>query len=315
MGNKNTESIYETLAKAIKVSDLTDEKKTEALSRLLKVKETPVNILLVGPTAAGKSSTINAIFNMEKAKIGTGVEPETTRITRYDIENISLYDAPGLGDSAVKDKLYTQMIKNQLMAMDDKGNPVIDLVLVIGDASQKDLGTVFGCINDVLIPVLGKEAEKRILIALNKADIAMSGRHWDETLNSPDSVLTDYLDKKVSSIQRRIYDTTGISFCPIYYAAGYKEEGQEQVPYNIIKLLSTIVAAIPKEKRLAMADVLNPDPAMWQFSDGFQDYQENTSKSFWESVKFLFSNLGVTFKVTFKRIGAIFTSFFNGIFR
>lgn len=37
----------------------------------------PLDVLLVGATGAGKSSTLNAVFGMEVAKVGDGVEPET----------------------------------------------------------------------------------------------------------------------------------------------------------------------------------------------------------------------------------------------
>ena len=110
--NRKRESIYEILAKEIKASgSITDEEKTKQLSRLMKVKAKPVNILLVGPTAAGKSSTINALFDMEKAKVGMGVDPETSEITRYDVENLRLFDTPGLGDSPENDKKYMLMIR------------------------------------------------------------------------------------------------------------------------------------------------------------------------------------------------------------
>lgn len=35
----------------------------------------PLDVLLVGATGAGKSSTLNAVFGMEVAKVGDGVEP------------------------------------------------------------------------------------------------------------------------------------------------------------------------------------------------------------------------------------------------
>lgn len=33
--------------------------------------------MITGATGSGKSSTINALFNMEVAKVGVGVNPET----------------------------------------------------------------------------------------------------------------------------------------------------------------------------------------------------------------------------------------------
>ena len=278
-------SIYERLAKEVKESSISEEDKTRALSRLAKISKKTVHLMLVGPTAAGKSSTINALFDMEKAKVGIGVDPETQRISSFVLENLTIWDTPGLGDGIEKDAKYMGMIREKLSELDENGDPLVDLVLVIADASQKDLGTVYDCINSVLIPSLGKDAERRILIGLNQADMAMKGKHWNETLNCPDAVLTEFLEKKCESVKRRIEESTGITFKPVYYAAGYKEEGGTQKPYNVIRLLYTIISAVPKEKRLAFADVLNPDPEMWEDSDEKKNYKAETGKKFWEAVK------------------------------
>jgi predicted GTPase len=71
--------------------------KTKVLRNLTKLKDTKVNILITGATGCGKSSTINALFNSEKAKVGQGVDPETMDIAKYELENIVLFDSPGLG--------------------------------------------------------------------------------------------------------------------------------------------------------------------------------------------------------------------------
>lgn len=282
---KVTQSIYEVLEKEIRGSELSPDEKTQRLSRLVKIRDIPVNILLVGATGCGKSSTINALFQMEKAKVGVGVEPETQTVQKYELENLTLWDSPGFGDGTESDKKYMKMVQQTLMKLDKSGEPLVDLVLVIVDAGQKDLGTVYDCINDVLIPALGKDAEQRILIALNQCDMAMKGTHWDHVLNEPDSKLQNFLDKKAASVSRRIHESTGICFRSVYYSAGFKEEGGEQQrPYNLTKLLSLIVAAIPKEKRLTIADVLNPDESMWQCNDGKDDYGEKVKGKFWETV-------------------------------
>mgnify|MGYP006982437931 CR=1 FL=1 len=36
---------------------------------------------------AEKCSTINALFDMEIAKVGVGVDPETMNITKYELDN------------------------------------------------------------------------------------------------------------------------------------------------------------------------------------------------------------------------------------
>lgn len=54
----------------------------------------------------------------------------------------------------------------------------------------------YDLINKVLIPCLGEDASKeRILIALNQADIAMNGNHWDGEKNEPNEIRKDFLKK------------------------------------------------------------------------------------------------------------------------
>ena len=43
----------------------------------------PLDMVLVGATGVGKSSTINALFGEDVAVVGTGVDPETQYIQHY----------------------------------------------------------------------------------------------------------------------------------------------------------------------------------------------------------------------------------------
>lgn len=279
-------SIYDLLEEEIMASNMPDADKTKRLSRLLKIRGKKVNIMLTGATGSGKSSTINALFNMEIAKVGVGVEPETDCIAKYELDNLIIWDTPGLGDGVESDERITRDIIRKLNELDEELNPVIDMVVVILDSSSKDLGTSYDLINKVLIPCLGEEAAKeRILIALNQADIAMKGNHWNTEMNEPDDVLKDFLKRKAESVQKRIKEGTGLDIKPICYCAGYKEEGGEQrKPYNLTKLLYYIVKAIPKDKRLALADNINDDKDNWLYDDKEDDYRGGTQRGFCDTV-------------------------------
>ena len=61
------ESIFDTLQDEIMQSDLTESEKNKRLSILLKASSRKVNLMLVGATGSGKSSTINALFDMSVA--------------------------------------------------------------------------------------------------------------------------------------------------------------------------------------------------------------------------------------------------------
>ncbi len=278
-------SIYELLEEDIRTSDLSLNEKNERLSRLIRVREKKANIILVGATGSGKSSTINVLFNMEVAKVGVGVNPETASIKSYTLDNLTIWDTPGLGDGVKSDEEYNRMLTKKLSETDENGDPLIDLVLVVLDASSKDLGTSYDLINNVVVPCLGDDKDGRILIGLNQADVAMKGKHWDPEKNEPDEVLTAFLKKKAESVKERIFDGTGLHIRPVYYCAGYKEEGGEQCkPYNLTKLLYYIIKSIPKDKRLAFADNINANDDMWIHDDMEKDYKKKVRRGFFESI-------------------------------
>lgn len=282
----NEKNVLDGLAENINASsEIPEDTKRQLISNIMRAKEEPVNILITGPTGCGKSSTINAMFNMEVAKVGVGVDPETMEIQEYQLDNLRIFDSPGLGDGKERDIAHSKKIVELLHRRDANGNALIDLVLVIVDGSTRDLGTTYELIENVIIPSLGEERHNRLLIAVNQADVAMKGKHWDSVNCRPDEVLTAFLNDKVRSIRERIQTNTGITVNPIFYSAGYKEEGIDQAPpYNLSKLMLYILKAIPPKKRLVVAQHANCDEQMWKKSDELENYQEEIKNSLIDSV-------------------------------
>jgi len=277
-------NIFDSLQEEIMNSNLPDDEKNRRLSLMLKASSRRVNIMLIGVAGAGKSSTINALFDMSVAKVGVGVDPETKEIVKYDLGNLIIWDTPGLGDGVEADKGHIKQIVRKLSETDGNGNMLIDLVLVVLDAGSKDLAVSYDVINNTLIPCLGKDNAHRILIGLNQADMAMKGRHWDNESNAPDSVLAEFLTQKSESVSRRVKDATGVSVDPVCYCAGYTDGEEKQNPYNLSKLLYYILMAVPAEKRLVLADKLNGTLNNWTSNDKDKDYTGAVAKSFWDSL-------------------------------
>ncbi len=272
---RNEKSFFDSMEQDIMNADISETEKNKLMKNFLHLKGQKINLIITGATGCGKSSTINALFNTEVAKVGVGVDPETMEITKYELDNLILWDSPGLGDGKEADNRHAKNIINKLHEKDKDGNLLIDLVLVILDGSSRDLGTSYELINQVIIPNLGDNKEKRVLVAINQADVAMKGRYWDYDLNKPEPQLVKFLEEKVVSVKKRIKEGTGIDVDPIYYCAGYKEEGVEQnKPYNLAKLLYYIIRYTPTEKRLSYVENLNNNAEMWQDNDELQDYKE-----------------------------------------
>lgn len=277
-------NIFDSLKEEIRQSDLPEAEKDKRISLLSMAGSRKINLMLVGASGAGKSSTINALFDLSVAKVGVGADPETKEITKFDLGNLTIWDTPGLGDGIKADKAHVKQIVKKLSEKDRSGNLLIDLVFVVLDASSKDLAVSYDVINNTLIPILGKESSHRILIGLNQSDLAMKGRNWDYEQNAPNQILQDFLSQKANSIKRRINEGTGVTVEPICYCAGYTDGNEKQEPYNLSKLLYYILMAVPSEKRLVLADKLNAAKMNWTFNDGDRDYTGAVQESFWDSL-------------------------------
>ena len=198
------------------------------------------DVMVTGVTGAGKSTTLNTIFQKEVAKVGRGVDPETMNLNSYRlIDSFRLWDTPGLGDGKQNDKDHCKSLINLLYKEYGEKHGFIDLVLVILDGSNRDMGTTYKLLNEVVVPNFQKD---RVLIAINQADIAMKGHHWNHRDNKPDDVLIEFLENKSTSIQGRVFEATGIKIKkPVYYSAEYN--------YNINELLDLLINNMPKERR------------------------------------------------------------------
>lgn len=207
----------------------------------------PLDVLVIGGTGAGKSSTINALFQQEVAKVGRSCDPETMEISSLDVnEWFRVWDSPGLGDNVERDKKYAKELVQMLYRdyyVNEKRYGFIDTVLVILDGSGRDMRTAYKILNEIVVPNFQID---RILVAINQADMVMKGRHWDESRNQPDQELEKFLEDKARSIRDRIKEATGIKVAkPVYYSA--------ERNYHVKELLDFIIDHMPKERRNLVA--------------------------------------------------------------
>ena len=314
------ENIYEAIQDDIMNAAISEENKKKMLKNVMRLKEQKMNIMITGATGCGKSSTINAMFDTEVAKVGVGADPETMEIEKYELDNLVLWDTPGLGDGKEADNRHAKNIIEKLSEVDENGNALIDLVLVILDGGSRDLGTSYELINNVIIPNLGEDKKDRILVAINQADMAMKGRNWDYEKNEPNGQLVDFLEDKVRSIKDRVYEATGVKIEPIYYCAGYKEGDRQEKPYNLSKLLYYIVKATPSEKRAVYVDNINGDKQMWEDDDELIDYGKETRNTIFNSIVEGATNgadigetIGSVFGTVGGKIGRVAGGFIGGV--
>ena len=216
----------------------------EDIYRKLKMaKFMPLDVMVTGVTGAGKSTTLNVLFQKEVSKVGDGVDPQTMDLDSYSLnDTIRFWDTPGLGDGVSVDKIHSKKLVDLLYKtykLDNEDYGWIDIVLVIIEGSNRDMGTTYKLLNEVIVPNFQKD---RILVAINQADVAMKGRHWDNMNNKPDDVLKVFLEKQADSIVRRVKEATGVEIIrPVYYSA--------EKNYNIREILNLIVDNMPRSRR------------------------------------------------------------------
>lgn len=223
--------------------DYSSYRKNEIEKRIRLAGFTPLDVMVTGVTGAGKSTTLNTLFRREVARVGSGADPMTMETVSYKLSDcIRFWDTPGLGDGAAKDAEHSRKLVDLLWKTYGNGGKsygFIDLALVIVDGSTRDMGTVYRLINNIVVPNI---LRGRVIVAINQADMAMSGRHWDFVSNTPDTVLQNFLREKAISVRSRIEEATGVRVpLPVCYSA--------EKDYNIDRFLDLIVDAIPAERR------------------------------------------------------------------
>lgn len=223
------------------VRDYSQYRSSDIIHNLEQAGFRPLDVMVAGVTGAGKSTTLNSFFQRTVATVGNGVDPETMTVGDYSLNRyFRIWDTPGLGDGVEQDKIH----KKKMIELLDKtwGNQLykfIDLVLVIIEGANKDMGTTYTLLNEVIVPHIQRD---RILVVINQADLAMKGRHWDPVTKQPDAQLLSYLNEQASSVRRRVREATGVDiYQPVYYSAEYG--------YNIEKLFDFIIDHMPHVRR------------------------------------------------------------------
>ena len=237
----------ESISVSILNSDAPEEEKLKVMKAVLGLGKEKTNVMLIGAEGCGKRSTINALSSMGLVK--AGVDAGLSHIGKYELENLVLWNCPGLEYGKDVENGQEIHIINKLQERDKKGNLLIDLVLVILDGCALDFEAAYEFINEIIVPNLGEDKD-RILVALNKVDKALNGRYWNQRESKPKAKLLKYLDEKSATVQKRIKEITGLDVAIICYSAGYTEGGQkQQEPYNISKLLYCIYRFVLNKRK------------------------------------------------------------------
>jgi len=204
----------------------------------------PLDVLVVGAAGVGKSSTINALAGRPIARVGYGAAPETLRVRRHPIdEYLHVHDTAGLGDGGESDVSHRAAIARRLEKPSSNADGrlayQIDLVLIVLDAGNRDLGTAHKLVSEV---ILNHMQPARVIVVINQANMAMKGRGWLTKSNRPNKELAAFLNQQAKSFKARIRESTGLAIrTPVHYSASRG--------YNVQGLLDFIALHLPRRAR------------------------------------------------------------------
>lgn len=220
-----------------------DYRKGDIEAKLRRIGIRPLDVMVTGATGAGKSTTLNALFQKSVAKVGTGTDPETMGIDAYELNDyFRVWDTPGLGDGVEADHAHKKKLIDLLYKTYENEGKLygfIDLVAVVIEGCNRDMGTAYTLLNEIIVPNFQR---KRILVIINQADAAMKGRHWNYDANMPEQCLVQFLDDQALSVQKRVREATGVKIPkPVYYSAEYG--------YHVEAVYDFIIDHMPTCKR------------------------------------------------------------------
>ncbi|KXF82626.1 GTPase family protein [Enterovibrio coralii] len=224
-----------------------DDYKIRIQQRIAALSSESLNILMVGAENVGKSTTLSALFGEHD---WTNDAPNKSMIVRNDLAQLTLWEARLPSDSD-NPQQATNELGSLLSESDEQGRPLVDLVLVVLDATSNNLESCYRDISDTLVPMLGRQTENRLMVLMNKADkVAQNIRGTASNQLMPlDAEI--WLDCTAATIRYRLIHNTGVQTRPIAYSA-LAGDSPANRPYNLMKVVARMMVTLPEEKRLLL---------------------------------------------------------------
>lgn len=194
--------------------------------------DNPPQIVLIGKTGVGKSSTINKLFDPKPNLPIDHVEPATVSIevltlSLGDRGDLIIVDCPGLGDSSQADKRNMFAFK-ELLAQSD-------VAVWILKADDKTLGIDISFVKKIL----PKSLKDRLVVGINQIDNMQPGE-WNTDFNVPSQTQDESIKRKEDYVRSRFAEIGIEPFAIVSYSA--------KRDYHLIKLFRALVDACPQDR-------------------------------------------------------------------
>ena len=227
----NDKSPFDFIVKKIKeyVSADQFDEFTETLN---KEKKVPPNVIVIGQSSVGKSSTINSLFNLNEKVSHIGAGTLTAKENFVTLSNgipLQVFDMPGLGEDIKQDQKYEEIYRQVL--------PKADVILYIVQADRKGLSRDQKILKEIVVPII-RDLKERLVVGLNKVDQIGPG-NWNEKFNWPSSEQEESINRVCQSIRKQLSFEVNINQEQIEYYSATKR-------YRLLNLLNSIVKSSGK---------------------------------------------------------------------
>lgn len=187
-----------------------------------------------GVTGTGKSSLCNALFGREIAHVsdvaaGTR-DLQEVLVTDDEGGGLILVDVPGVGENRERDEEY--------LALYERLAPELDLILWAIKADDRAYASAVQAYQTAVKP---HEDKCSVVFVITQADKMEPCREWDERRHQPGGRQKGNLEEKKQHIAREF----GLQHSHVVAVSA--EEN-----YNIDLLVSTIVSALPNDKKASL---------------------------------------------------------------